>query len=274
MIRMGSDYNINKTRFNIANSKGLRNCQRPVDAVMVLYHNDIRQFVKVDPDKGIYSIRSDENARKRTDTDENHIRSPIRRQEDIVAIRVVYHMGIDDSIQVDLYEEHTRVIVIQIKHFVWIGIHIINIISTPTFSIFGNDTDEKSPYIGYSFILTFRRSVLNIAVIISAIHRNHSDRYIYHRTIGKHPYMKRIGHEYKRKENRDQHSSYPGHNHHPLSRNIRYIQFRYHQDYRFLVLFRGDRNDSSVRRGLENSIDGYILYQKRQSYDGIVDERH
>ncbi len=41
-IRIGSDYNTNKTRLNVANNKGLRNCQRPADIVMILYCNDIR----------------------------------------------------------------------------------------------------------------------------------------------------------------------------------------------------------------------------------------
>ncbi len=83
-IRMESGYNTNKTRLNVTNSKGLRNCQRPVDIVIALYRNDIRQFVKVDPDKDIHSIQSDENTGGRMDMDGNHIRSPIRRQEGII----------------------------------------------------------------------------------------------------------------------------------------------------------------------------------------------
>ncbi len=86
--------------------------------------------------------------------------------------------------------------------------------------------------------------------------------------------MKRISYEYKRKENRNQHSLYPGHNHYPLSRNAQYIQFRHHQSYRLFVSFRGDRNDNSIGRGPENSVDRHILYQKCQSCDGVVDERY
>ncbi len=183
-------------------------------------------------------------------------------------------MGIDNGIQADPYEGHTKAIVIQIKHFVWIKTHIINTISTPTFNVLGSDIDEKSPYIGHPFALTPRRSALDTAAIVPAIHQNHSNRYTHHRTMGRQPHTKQIGHEYKRKENGDQHSSYPGHDHHPLLRNTRYIQFRHHQGYRFLVPFRGDHNDSSVGRGPENSVDGYILYRKRQSCSGVVDERH
>ncbi len=86
--------------------------------------------------------------------------------------------------------------------------------------------------------------------------------------------MKWINYEYKRKENGNQYSSYPSYNHYPLSRNIWCIQFRYHQDYRLFMSFRGNHNDNSIRRGLKNSIDGHVLYRKHQSYDGIVDKRH
>ncbi len=68
--------------------------------------------MEVDPDKGIHSIRSGENAGGRTDTDGNHIRNLIRRQEGIVTIRVVCYMGIDDGVQTDPYEGHIRAIVI------------------------------------------------------------------------------------------------------------------------------------------------------------------
>ncbi len=83
-IRIGSDYNANKIKLNVVNSKGLRNCQRLVDVVVVLYCNDIRQFVEVDLDKGIHSIRNGENVGRRTDMDGNHIQNPIRKQEGIV----------------------------------------------------------------------------------------------------------------------------------------------------------------------------------------------
>ncbi len=72
-IRIESDYNINKIRFSVMNNKGLRNCQRSIDIVMILYHNDIRQFVEIDPDKDIYSIRNNENVGERTNIDGNHI---------------------------------------------------------------------------------------------------------------------------------------------------------------------------------------------------------
>ncbi len=73
IIRIGSDYNTNKIRLNVANSKGLRNCQRPTDIVIVLYCNDIRQFVEFNLDKGIHFIRNSENVGRRTDMDGNHI---------------------------------------------------------------------------------------------------------------------------------------------------------------------------------------------------------
>ncbi len=225
-IRIGSDYNTNKTRLNITNSKGLRNYQRPADAVMALYRNNIRQFVEIDPNKGIHSIRNGENARGRIDIDGNHTRNPIRRQEDTIATQVVCHIGIDNGAQTDLYKGHTKTIVIQIKHFIWIRIYIIDIISTPTFSILGSDIDEKSPHIGHPFALIPRRSALSTAAITPAIHQNHSDRHTYHQTMGRQPRTKRIGHEYKRKENGNQYSSYPGHDHHPLPRNTQYVTAR------------------------------------------------
>lgn len=53
---------------------------------MILYCNNIKQFVKIDPNKDIHSIRNDENVGKRTDMDGNHIWNPIKKQEDIIAI--------------------------------------------------------------------------------------------------------------------------------------------------------------------------------------------
>ncbi len=142
------------------------------------------------------------------------------------------------------------------------------------FSVLRSDIDKKSPYIGHPFVFISRRSALGTAAIAPAIHQNHSDRYTHYRIVGRQPRMKRIGHEYRRKENGDQYSSCLGHNHHPLSRNAWYTQFRHHQDYRLLVLFRRDRNDGSVGRGLENSVDGYVLHRKCQSCGGVVDERY
>ncbi len=183
-------------------------------------------------------------------------------------------MGIDNDVQADLYKEHIKIIIIQIKHFVWIRIYIINIILISTFNVFGSDIDKKSFYIEYLFVFTLRRSAFGIAVIISAIHWNHSDRHTYHRIMGRQPHTKRIGYKYKRKENGDQYSSYPGYNHHPLPKNVRYIQFRHYQGYQLFVPFRRDCNDSSVGRGPENSVDRHVLYRKYQSRDGVVDERH
>ncbi len=99
--------------------------------------------MKVDPNKNIYSIRSNKNIGERIDINGNHTQNLIRRQEGIVAIRIVYYIGIDDGIQVDPYERHIKTIVIQIKHFVWIGIYVIDIISISIFNVFGSDINEK-----------------------------------------------------------------------------------------------------------------------------------